>query len=69
MTEEKEKYVMKQDKVNEKVTEMPNIQHKLSVSKDGKWLINTITITTIYPVDYATKVMKNDYKKQKEIEN
>jgi hypothetical protein len=40
--------------------QMPYIETRVSKSKDGKWMINKTTFTSIKPVQYFEAVMTSD---------
>jgi hypothetical protein len=48
------------DKKLKQLKNMPLIQTNVSKSKDGKWIINKTTITTIKPIQYFETILAND---------
>ena len=49
---------MDQDKLNEKLQAMPNIETKVSKSKDGQTIIIKTIITKLYSRKYFEKVLE-----------
>ena len=48
------------EKKMQHLMKMPYIEAKVSKSKDGKWIVNKTTITSIKPAKYFEAVLKND---------
>ncbi len=53
-----EEYVLDEEKVAKKVTNMPNIEVRISTSNDGKWVIHKTIITDIKPKTFYEKVLE-----------
>jgi hypothetical protein len=47
------------NKLEEQLRKMPKIEAKLTKSKDGRFLIEKVVITTIRPVAYMKAVLEN----------
>ncbi len=48
------------EKKLKQLKKMPYIETQVSKSKDGKWIINKTTITSIKPVEYFETILKTD---------
>ena len=48
------------NKKEEQLKKMPRIESKVFKSKDGKWIVQRTTITTIKPVKYFQKVLESE---------
>ena len=60
---------MNDEKLKEKLEKMPNIETFVSLSNDGKWVIEKVVITSIKPKSYFDKVFegKSDFLFKQEI--
>jgi len=57
------------DKKLRNLKQMPNIETRVSKSKDGKWIINKTTITSIKPTQYFQAVISNEGDTELEVES
>ncbi len=55
-----EEFRLSEEKVAEKVTNMPNIEVRISTSNDGKWVIHKTIITDIKPKTFYEKVLASE---------
>jgi len=51
-----------------KFEDKPILESSFRKSKDGKYLIHRVTITTIKPVKYIEKVLEGDNEGEKELD-
>lgn len=58
-----------QEKLLEKLTKMPNIETKISMSKDKKWVIIKTIMTEILSKKYFDAIFKDEKKAEEEPEN